>query len=314
MRRVVDPDGRPLQGALVFPGRWYRLRGDDAFDLMRPQSIKDGVTTDAEGRFRLEAKSPFLTAWHDDFTPTTVKTSDAAVIRMKARATLRGKLVDAAGKPREGIEVTLDKRGPRAVTDSAGAFQFEKVIAGFRGLILPNYRWVAVRVDPGETLNLEIGPGVDVTLDLGDHPLGPGTQINGGLMGVTRTTSLVGIRGQTPTMDLKGVLPGRYLFGEIRGARGWVDISDKGAKVEFGKATLEITAEAETTFYFLPAEANEIIEVAIMKMGELKTGPGAPLRMEHLMEGDYELRDREGVTLERFKVGPGETRVTLKSK
>jgi hypothetical protein len=30
------------------------------------------------------------------------------------------------------------------------------------------------------------------------------------------------------------------------------------------------------------------------------------------MEGDYEFRDREGVTLQKFKVGPGETRIALK--
>src|SRR5258705_319901 len=60
--RVIDADGKPVPGALVFPGRWYRLRGDDAFDAFRPELVKDGVTTDAEGRFRLETKAPFVSA------------------------------------------------------------------------------------------------------------------------------------------------------------------------------------------------------------------------------------------------------------
>jgi hypothetical protein len=49
-------------------------------------------------------------------------------------------------------------------------------------------------------------------------------------------------------------------------------------------------------------------------MGLSKSGPGSPLRMEHMTEGDYEIRDREGRTLQTFKVGPGETRVTLTSR
>ena len=309
--RVVDPEGHPIQGALVFPGRWFRLRGDDAFDLFRPQSIKDGVMTDAEGRYRLETKAPFITAWHDEFTPTTVGASEKT-LRMKTRGTLKGRFVDAAGKGREGVEITLDKRGPKSTTDKEGRFQFEKVIAGFRGLILQDRRWIAVRIDPGETLNVDIGPGADVSLNLENHPKGSGVDLNGVLLGTGRTWSLVGVRGTTPSTELKGVIPGRYFYGEVRrGPRGWVDVSDQGAKVQFGTSTLLIESEDAVSFYLLPADCNEIIEVAIMKDGELKSGPGAPFRMEHLTEGEYEIKDRLGVTLKRFKVGPGETRVDL---
>ena len=312
--RVVDPEGQPIQGALVFTGRWFRLRGDDAFDLFRPQSIKDGVATDAEGRFQLETKGPFITAWHDEFTPTTVKSTEK-VIRMKARGTLKGRLVDAAGKGREGVQVTLDKRGPKATTDSEGGFTFEKVIAGYRGLILPNYRLgIAVRIDPGETLNVEIGPGIDVALDVSAHPAGPGKNPNAGIIGIGRLSSLVNCTGKTPTLHMKGVLPGRYLYGEWGGPRGWVEITEKGGTVTFGASTLVVEAEAPATFYVLPAEANEIIEVAVMKMGLQKAGPGSPLRMEYLTEGDYEIRNPEGVTLQTFKVGTGETRITLKNR
>ncbi|HKS17219.1 MAG TPA: hypothetical protein VJU16_07890, partial [Planctomycetota bacterium] len=312
--RVVDPDGNPIQGALVFPGRWYRLRGDDAFDLFRPQSIKDGVVTDAEGRYRLETKAPFITAWHDEYTPTTVKSTER-VLRMKARGGLKGRLVDADRKPRSGVEVTLDKRGPKLTTDAEGRFHFEKVCAGYRGLILPNYRLgIAIRIDPGETLDVDIGPGVDVALDVSAHPMGAGRDVNAGILGVGRTSSLVPCFGKTPTLQMKGVLPGRYLYGEWGGPRGWVDITEKGGKVEFGASTLIIDAEADATFYVQPAEANEIIEVAVMKMGKLKAAPGAPLTLKYLTEGEYEIKDPDGLTLERFKVGPGETRITLRSK
>lgn len=310
--KVIDPDGKPVQGALVFPGRWFRLRGDDAFDLFRPKSIEDGVVTDAEGRFRLDTKSPFVTAWHDEFTPTTVAASDASVIRMKSRATLRGKIVDSAGKPQEGVEITLDKRGPKAMTDSEGTFKFEKVIAGYRGLILPKNRRIAVRIDPGETLDLEIGPGLDVTLDLGGRPAGSATEINAGLLGTGRMSSLVGV-GRS--LELKGILPGRYFYGEVRrGPRGWVDISENGARVEFGSSTLEVTGPAPISFYILPADVNEVLEVAIMKDGPFKISPGAPEKVSHLNEGDYEIRDLEGVTLQKFKAGPGENRITVKAK
>lgn len=311
--RVVDPVGNPIQGALVFPGRWYRLRGDDAFDLFRPHSIKDGVKTDAEGRFSLETKSPFITAWHDEFSPATVPATDSKVIKMKARGTLKGRLVDAAGMGQEGVEITLDKRGSKATTDKDGRFQFEKVIAGFRGLILPDRRWIAVRVDPGETLNVEIGPGLDIDLDLGAHPKGPGVDLNGMLLGTGRTWSLTGVRGATPSAQLKGVIPGRYFYGEFRrGPRGWVEISDKGARVEFGASILVIDAEKRLSFYLLPAECNEILEVALMKDGDFKVGPGESVKIEHLTEGEYEIRDREGRTIEKFKVGPGETRIVLR--
>jgi RNA polymerase sigma factor (sigma-70 family) len=313
--RLFDRDGNPIQGALVFPGRWYRLRGDDAFDQFRPKSIKDGVVTDAEGRFRLESKSPFVTAWHDDFTPTTVAASDASVIRMKSRATLRSKLVDSAGKPQEGVEITLDKRGPKAITDSEGSFKFEKVIAGVRGLILPNNRRIALRIEAGETLDLEIGPGVDVTLDLGGRPADADPEINGMILGTGRMSSLVGVRGRPPSVDLKGILPGRYFYGEIRrGPRGWVDISEKGARVDFGSSTLEVTGAAPLSFYIFPADVNEVLEVAIMKDGPFKVSPEAPEKLSHLTEGDYEIRDLEGVTLQKFKVGPGENRITVKAR
>jgi RNA polymerase sigma-70 factor (ECF subfamily) len=312
--QVLDSEGRPLQGALVFPGRWYRLRGDDAFDQFRPHLIKDGVTTDAEGRFKLETTSPFVTAWHDEYTPTTAPSTEF-VIKMKARGTLKGRLVDAAGRPREGVEISLDKRGPKVTTDANGAFRFDKVIAGFRGLILPNYRLgIAVRVDPGETLDIEVGPGVDVTLDLSDHPLGAGRSVNAGILGVARLSSLVPCTGKTPFLSVKGVLPGRYYYGEWGGPRGWVDVLDKDAKVVLGRSTVIVESDHAADFYVMPSEGNEIIEVAILKMGLSKSGPGSPLRMEHMTEGDYEIRDREGRTLQTFKVGPGETRVTLTSR
>jgi hypothetical protein len=280
--------------------------------MFRPDSIKDGVLTDEKGRYVLSTDRPFVTAWHSEYSPTTVPVAEAATLRMKARGAIRGRVVDFLGKPLEDIALTLDKRGPAATTDADGRFEFDKVIAGYRGLILPGNRWIAVRVDPAETVNVEIGPGVDVPLDLSLHPAGPGTKINGGLMGIGRTFSLVGIRGETPSIELKAVIPGRYLFGEIRGARGWVDVTDKGAKVEFGTSTLIVESAKQTTFYFLPAESNEIVEVAIMKMGEIKISAGASVTLPHLMEGDYEFRDREGVTLQKFKVGPGETRIALK--
>jgi RNA polymerase sigma factor (sigma-70 family) len=192
--RVLGPDGHPVEGALVFPGRWYRLRGDDAFDAFRPESIKDGVTTDEEGKYTLATDRPFITAWHPEFSPTTVAKSEAGTIRLRARGAIRGRVVDSSGKPVEGVAITLDKRGPKATTDGEGRFEFDRVIAGYRGLIFPNNRWIAVRVEPAETLNLEIGPGVDVTLDLGGHPKGPGVEVTGGLLGTGRTASLMGAR------------------------------------------------------------------------------------------------------------------------
>src|SRR5688572_10066736 len=171
--RVLGPDGLPLQGVLVFPGRWYRLRGDDVFDAFRPENIRDGVTTDAEGRFTLATSKPFITAWHPEFSPTTVKADDVKPLRLKARGKIRGKLVDGEGKALEGVEVMLDKRGPKVSTNAAGEFEFDHVIAGIRGLILPAGRRIAVSVRPGETVSVDIGPGLDVELDLSGHPTTP---------------------------------------------------------------------------------------------------------------------------------------------
>jgi hypothetical protein len=114
---------------------------------------------------------------------------------------------------------------------------------------------------------------------------------------------------------VKGLIPGRYLYGEFRrGARGWVEIAGKEAKVLFGTSTLEVTSDKPVSFYLVHAQCNEIMEVALMKDGALKAGPGEPATLSNLLEGDYEIRDLEGVTVQKLKIGPGETRIALTSK
>jgi len=116
----------------------------------------------------------------------------------------------------------------------------------------------------------------------------------------------------------KGVIPGRYLYFEIQGgARGRVEISGPKAKVEFGSSSLEVLSLAPVSFYLIPPDCQEIleiVEVALTKDPMLKAAPGEPVRLSHLLEGEYELRDKEGATIEKIMVGPGETRITLKGR
>lgn len=153
--RVVDPDGRPIEGVTleaVPEATDGRSRG------LRPEAPASLVRSDASGRFRLSGIRPVaayaVTASRDGFIPRTLpgvvlppreRSLDLGTVVLRPGVRLEGRVVDGRGEPVEGAEIRLREAGgmpvpaaeerlrerpPTAVTGSDGRFTLPDLAPG----------------------------------------------------------------------------------------------------------------------------------------------------------------------------------------
>ncbi|MBX3728695.1 MAG: carboxypeptidase regulatory-like domain-containing protein [Candidatus Sumerlaeia bacterium] len=153
--RVVDPDGRPVEGAeitgyhlaQIAPNTWLHLQTGRGAGGQDSQPGK--AQSDAQGRFLLRDVAPRgvkLKATHAKFSDSEVV--DVAVepggdkrdveLKLQQAHFLAGRVVDKEGKPLEGANIHAHGWNfhlPRPVrTDATGAFRLERLPAGFVNL------------------------------------------------------------------------------------------------------------------------------------------------------------------------------------
>jgi len=285
---VFDLEGRPVAGARVYAGSQMRMRGDEPFKPFRIERVEDAVKTDDVGAFELSIdEAKVVTVWHPEYSPVTVPVGDAVRIVLPPRATLRGRIVDAKGRPAAGIEVALD-RARKATTGEDGRFSFDRVEAGARGLLLPG-RYIVVRVRPGEEAEIEIPAGlpeVSVAFQSGGAPfeVPAETKYGGLLLGLDRVGGLhpLKVKAGDTSAIAKKVLPGRYLLLLSSGHVSKVDVDGREAVADFGTAALTVKAPAGTPIYVVPPDAaGELVRLLagravfldLPETGELRLAP-----------------------------------------
>ncbi|AUX48599.1 carboxyl-terminal processing protease [Sorangium cellulosum] len=129
---VLDPDGRPIPGAVV--------------SCREEPSVT--ATADAEGRFELpaEADGCDAIASHPQFgdaEPTRVAAGRDNVLRLTSAGVIEGEVVDESGRPVEEFLLAIESFSPsapgarasvsgraRKVSDPAGAFMWDELVPG----------------------------------------------------------------------------------------------------------------------------------------------------------------------------------------
>ncbi len=303
---VDGADGKVLEGALVFFGEESRARGDEPFKPFDERRIKDGARTDASGRFAVRGEGRRLTIWHPDWSPVTVPVESAGRVRLPPRGTLRGRIVDAAGLPVAAAAVALD-RTRKTTTDADGRFSYDRVEAGVRGLLLPERRYVGVRLAPGEAADVEIGPGIPearLRIESGGHPYsGP---ITGVLVGLDRLFSVHELKGAGPHAAT-GVLPGRYVLLTVEGPVAPVEIRGPDAVVDLGTADLTVRAPDPRGLYAVPEGSDDFVRLLATRLAGARRSvePGA-VRFAPLPPGRYAVGSaRDGIRIVVDVPGPG---------
>ena len=275
---VVDAQGAPVENALVFVGDEVRARGDEPFKPLRPDRIRDGVRTAADGWFDLAGDGPRVTALHEDFSPATVDVGQASRIVVAGRGAIRGLLRTAAGLPAANRVLRLDQRdrGPETTTDDAGRFAFEQVEAGAHALWTTDEGmrepFACVRLAAGEEAELELaqedGARGAVTLVLGPDA-GDAEELGAVLIGRDR---LFDVRfafspgGEPGTLSLPAPRAGTYWLATQVGVVGAIELAEGAVRVELERGTAELrvraTPESEVrSVQVVPADADPFLRL-----------------------------------------------------
>lgn len=144
---VQMPDGKPAVGVKVMA---YSVGKRDLMDTRDQGSFVDGCT-DAKGKFRLQLATPgWAVIWifPKDYVPSTHvikdKRGDCGVFALEPGPRLRGKVLDAKGRPVPGVNVYAGWRGKNpditepvsdqihrsAVSDDKGEFEMKPLPPG----------------------------------------------------------------------------------------------------------------------------------------------------------------------------------------
>jgi len=124
---VVDTAGKPLPGIVVHPN------GDGQPNKLSP------VTTDDAGRFSFSGLSRGLVNLHlwqesakrRDYQQVKAPNEKIRLVWPDADGSLAGTVVDSEGRPFKNAKIESYANGAQAVTDEAGRFQLEKLLAGW---------------------------------------------------------------------------------------------------------------------------------------------------------------------------------------
>ncbi len=308
--RVTDAAGAPLTGAIVFFGEEDVARGDEPFKPFDERRVRDRMRSDAEGRFVLSGSGRWITVWHPSASPVTVPAEKASEIVLAPRGTISGTLHAPDGSPLPATDIYLD-RVRKTTTDVRGAFTFDAVEAGTRGLSLePRAKaYFAVRVVGGETADVELRPGLaEVRIEW------PGRTEFGrfvGLVPLDDVGSLVVARSVDGELVARSVLPGRYLFLGEKGlvATGTIDGGRTTARV--GDGVIVVHTEPKTRVYVVPAGVGYLARLLAGRMATVTAADDGVARFHGLAPGRYDVGiERDGVW-KTVEVGDGEVETSL---
>jgi len=258
--RVIDPEGRPIEGARVsiggeIDGRFY--------------GISAGATTDAEGRFETDKVAPDATlvrAWARGHQPSEriplERGEEGALAEVEIMLELgfevEGRVIDSVGAPVMGALVFVESSGgspgPSGQSDSEGLFRLEGVAPGEAEL-------AAVEGPRQVTEAIEVGPGsrfVEIVLPAGFEVSGRVVDPEG--------TGLERIVVELTAWSDPGTLPVR----EVTDAAGAFRFDD------VGPGTWAVTARAEGLTE-LRSPGQFVVEAPVTGL-ELVLGSGTTLR------------------------------------
>lgn len=315
---VVDGDGKPIGGALVFAGTQVRARGDEPGKPFAAERIRDGVSTDAAGAFEIAAAT-FVTAWHREHSPRTVRIADARRIVLEPLATIRGRLLDAAGRPRPATGLRLD-RTTITSTDAEGAFRFADVETGTRVVYVPGERptklsptlggpWL-VHARAGEVVDATLAAGVpELRLDL----RGVGDPKAVALVGLSTGTSLAVGESTGGFARLSDVVAGDYHLVTDRGALLRVRVTGPELAIAPGQGDaacwLVVTTDDGGTFHAVPGDADLVLRSVVARMVRLRRDANGTIRIGPLAPGEYEICRGDESAGEPVFVSGAETKV-----
>jgi hypothetical protein len=311
--RVLGPDDRPVEGAFVWLGTQEEARLGDASLPFDARKVKGVIRTDYRGEFEVRGEGNRLSAWHEDWSPATIPISaPLPEIRLAARGSIRGLVVDSDGTPVAGEALLLDGgTGTRSQAD--GSFAFEKVEAGPRGLRVGKTRRVIVRVEPGRETVAEVSPGihwVDVELRSGVDSwrgsLAPAVVVPLGPVG-----SIHRVLAGGNMIALRDVLPGPYLLMDEQGRQAVFEVSGRRAVADLGTAGLVIHGPPRTPLFVIPAAGRQdpLVESFARRMQRIHARDREPALVEPLPAGPVDVFAGEvGMSVSRARVlEPGKT-------
>ncbi|MFH2001717.1 MAG: sigma-70 family RNA polymerase sigma factor [Planctomycetota bacterium] len=308
---VLNADGNPVEGALVYIGNQIRMRGDEPFKPFREDRIKDGVRTDLQGRFTIKGVGKKITIWHPAYSPVTILKEKAEKTTLPHRGAIHCRLLDEREEPMRGIEVTLDK-SRKTTSDHNGCFCFENVEAGIRGLLFPDNRYVGIHVSPGKTVETDIGAGIkEISVEFFAH----GKPIHEAgaycFVGLDDLFTMHIPKAEGNPVCVTRVIPGRYLAFTPSGLQAEVVLKENHAVVDLGEADLTVHAEEGTRIYVVPEGVHELAILLGGRIGTQSVGPSGKVSFNPLPEGRHHVCiDRQGV-FTTVEVMGSETEITL---
>lgn len=315
---VVDAEGRPLTGALVFAGTQLRARGDEPGKPFAKERIKDGVTTDELGRFGL-ATTGFVTAWHPEHSPRTVRADDAARLALLPLVRVRGRLLDASGAPRADTELRLDRTNTTR-TDADGRFTFTGVEHGAHLVHVPGANPTKLSPNGGGPWVVH-GPADDeVTLTPGLPTLtlalgAPGDARTVALVGLAPGTSLTFGTLEQGRVVLPNVVPGDYQLVTDCGALRRITVTGAELRCALDEAPANswfVVATSEAVaLHASPADADDLVRTLVARVVRRKPEADGTVRLGPLPPGDYEVCRGDEPAGERIVVRGPETHWSL---
>ncbi len=307
--RVVDADGRAVEGATVFWGELARMRDNSLYRPYAPDELFEATRTDAAGHYLLKGRASTVSAWHPDHSPASAAVDVASTIRLAARGTIQGRVVGADGAPVAGVAIALDRdRELRA--DELGRFRIEGVEAGPHGLELGDL-WLGVDVPAGGTVEVDPWPELLARVDVRIAADSPAElRMAGVVFGAGRTFRVNKFETRDGNFVMTDALPGSYLLLGSKGHVATFEVHGPVATVDLGSASLEVTTLPNSELYLVPVDATPSQEW-VARRSARDAGEEGVVRWPTLPAGTYKVGNLYRDVEQTIAVAGPDTRVAL---